>query len=79
MALSKAKQAKFAAISLFNAASRHILKVDIYGVRIFGIQFTPKSTADILNDGKDFCKEQRENFDIRLLFKSVYVFIPRIV
>jgi len=72
MALSRKDQLKFAAIRL----SHRIVKIDIYGVRIFGLQFTPKVTADILNDGGDFVPSMRRNFNIKLVF-GVYIFLPR--
>lgn len=78
MALSKSKKLKFAAIMLWNRTVSKIIKVDIYGVRLFGVQFTPKTTADVLKVNGDFSSNQRDNYDIRLLFKSVYIFIPRL-
>jgi hypothetical protein len=72
MALSKKDELKFAAIRFAN----RILKIDIHGVRILGLQFTPKATADILNDGGDFPPTMRKNFNI-LLFMGVYIFLPK--
>ena len=72
MALSRKEKLKFAAIRLAN----RIVKIDIYGVRILGLQFTPKVTADILNKGGDFNPTMRSNFNIKLIF-GVYIFLPK--
>ena len=72
MALSRKDQLKFAAIRLANK----IVKIDLYGVRILGLQFTPKETADALKEGGDFSPSQRRNFNIQL-FMGVYIFFPK--
>lgn len=74
MALSKTKKLEYAAIMLMN----RVIKIDIYGVRLFGIQFTPKATADALKVDGQFSSNQQEHFNIKLWFRSVYVFMPRI-
>jgi len=65
---------------LWNRTGSRWFSIDIYGVRLFGIQFTPKSVAYILtkdNDGK-FSEHQLYYYRIYLIFNSHYVFIPRL-
>lgn len=76
MALTKFQRVKFPVLRLWNRITSNTIKVDIYGVRILGIQFTPKSTADILNEGRDFNPSMRANFNITLFF-GVYIFFPK--
>lgn len=77
MALSKSKQFKYFMIIVMNHTVYKIIKIDLYGVRILGIQFTPKDTAHALRIDGVFSASQLENFNIKLLFNSVYMFIPK--
>lgn len=77
MALSKLKKAKYGILKFWNATVAKIVRVDLYGVCLFGIQFTPKATAEALMTGGDFSPTQRESYNIKLVRNSFYVFIPK--
>lgn len=56
---------------------RFIFHYNIYGIRVLGVQFTPKTTARILMDGRGFDATQNARYTIYLLFNACYVFFPK--
>lgn len=78
MALTKLKKAKYSILKFWNATAAKIIKIDLYGVQVLGIQFTPKKTAEALMNGGDFSPAQREYYNIKLVRNSFYVFLPKL-
>lgn len=56
---------------------RFVFHYNIYGVRVFGILFTPKATAHILMDNRGFNAAQDAAYYIYFLFDACYVFVPK--
>lgn len=81
MALTKMERALFAVRRGWNQTVGQYFRYDIYGVRLFGIQITPKRTADILNrdNGGKFSENQIYYHRIYLVFNVYFVFVPRFV
>ncbi|GAB3543411.1 hypothetical protein GCM10027343_16770 [Noviherbaspirillum agri] len=79
MALTTVDKWYFWLWRLWNRIVRPYFSYDIYGIRIFGIQMTPKRVADILkrDNGGRFSENQLRHFRVYLMFNSFYVFIPR--
>lgn len=64
----------------WNQTFGQYFKYDIYGIRLFGIQITPKQVADILkkDNGGRFSEAQLFYYYIHLVFDAYYIFIPRL-
>lgn len=55
---------------------RFIFHYSLYGVRIFGVLFAPRATAEILMDRRGFNQRQKQDYLIYLLDRW-YVFVPK--
>jgi hypothetical protein len=80
MALTRMERAWSAVRRGWNQTVGQYFRYDIYGLRLFGIQITPKRTVVILSqdNGRKFSENQLYYHRIYLVFNSYYVFVPRL-